>query len=50
MVTALTVVLARTVAPAMMMSETRSGLAARIAKVVRTLAVQVIRNLKEVPW
>ncbi len=33
------------VAPAMMMSETRSGLAARIAKVVRTLAVQVTGNL-----
>ena len=38
------------VAPAMMMSETRSDLAAGIAKVVRTLAVQVTRNLKEVPW
>jgi hypothetical protein len=38
------------VAPAMMMSETRSDLAARIAKVVRASAAQVIRNPKEVPW
>jgi hypothetical protein len=34
----------------MMMSETRSDLAAGIAKVVRTLAAKVTRDLKEVPW
>ena len=49
MVTSLTVVPARTVAPAMMMSETRSDLAAGIAKVVGTLAVQVTRDLKRYP-